>query len=237
MKPQAHSLHGTSPNGTSGGGPHIISSTPSGAGVNGAPGSGAPGAGGNSIKEDPTLFQPSCHQNGGFSRCDTYKNHLKAMHFDYPAGTKKRDRNGTPGSCKGCGKEFPDADTWIATHIESGECDGIRRVRALNDMADGIKSEHSPINMFGHSHNGVMHGGSHAPPPPQQTSSSSTNLHHHQHHHHQGIPGTGSSGTGVPGPVPTPGATPDMYGGPGAGSYDKTNNYYARPHAYYEVSM
>ncbi|KAG0672400.1 hypothetical protein C6P45_003084 [Maudiozyma exigua] len=32
----------------------------------------------------------NCHQTGVFSRCDTYKNHLKALHFEYPPGTKKR---------------------------------------------------------------------------------------------------------------------------------------------------
>ena len=35
-----------------------------------------------------------CHPTGIFSRCDTYKNHLKALHFEYPQGTKKKDRAG-----------------------------------------------------------------------------------------------------------------------------------------------
>jgi uncharacterized Zn-finger protein len=73
-------------------------------------------------------LEPSCHQNGGFSRCDTYKNHLKAMHFEYPAGTKKRDRSGVAGKCKGCGQPFPNADRWIAEHIETRQCSGIQKI-------------------------------------------------------------------------------------------------------------
>ncbi|CAN6672269.1 hypothetical protein TRVA0_046S00166 [Trichomonascus vanleenenianus] len=80
------------------------------------------------------ILEPACHQNGGFSRCDTYKNHLKAMHFDYPPGTKKRDRAGVSGKCKGCGDMFETADEWIATHIETGQCDGIKRIRILNEQ-------------------------------------------------------------------------------------------------------
>ncbi|KAK7207989.1 hypothetical protein BZA70DRAFT_31987 [Myxozyma melibiosi] len=63
-----------------------------------------------------------CHSSGGFSRCDTYKNHLRAMHFEYPAGIKKKDRNGAAGKCKGCNRDFRNADEWIATHVETGEC-------------------------------------------------------------------------------------------------------------------
>jgi hypothetical protein len=78
-------------------------------------------------------LEPSCHQNGGFSRCDTYKNHLKAMHFEYPAGTKKRDRGGVAGKCKGCGLNFDNADRWIADHIETGHCDAIKRVQSIHE--------------------------------------------------------------------------------------------------------
>lgn len=78
-------------------------------------------------------LEPACHQNGGFSRCDTYKNHLKAMHFEYPAGTKKRERAGMGGRCKGCGQAFSSTDEWIAEHIEPERCEGIKRVRAINE--------------------------------------------------------------------------------------------------------
>ncbi|KAA8916929.1 hypothetical protein TRICI_000896 [Trichomonascus ciferrii] len=79
---------------------------------------------------DPnSSMEPACHQNGGFSRCDTYKNHLKAMHFEYPAGTKKRDRNGMSGRCKGCGLSFKSTDDWISEHIEKHECEGIKRIQ------------------------------------------------------------------------------------------------------------
>lgn len=77
-----------------------------------------------------SLYDPPCHQNGGFSRCDTYKNHLKAMHFEYPPGTKKRDRQGMDGKCRACKLQFNTADDWIANHIETGECEGIKRIQA-----------------------------------------------------------------------------------------------------------
>ncbi|KAK9387323.1 hypothetical protein V1515DRAFT_601455 [Lipomyces mesembrius] len=63
-----------------------------------------------------------CHPSGGFSRCDTYKNHLKSMHFDYPAGTKKKERQGAGGKCRACLMEFENVDEWISAHVESGRC-------------------------------------------------------------------------------------------------------------------
>ncbi|KAK9374296.1 uncharacterized protein V1513DRAFT_401255 [Lipomyces chichibuensis] len=63
-----------------------------------------------------------CHPSGGFSRCDTYKNHLKSMHFDYPAGTKKKERQGAGGKCGACLMEFQNVDEWISAHVESGRC-------------------------------------------------------------------------------------------------------------------
>lgn len=69
--------------------------------------------------------EPACHQNGGFSRCDTYKNHLKAMHFEYPPGTKKKERAGMHGLCKACGMGFANSEVWITRHVEISECTGI----------------------------------------------------------------------------------------------------------------
>ena len=40
--------------------------------------------------------------SGGFSRRDTFKTHLKALHFVYPAGTKSLERNFKSGRCGGC---------------------------------------------------------------------------------------------------------------------------------------
>ncbi|KAK9324853.1 hypothetical protein V1517DRAFT_315871 [Lipomyces orientalis] len=68
---------------------------------------------------------PRCHPSGGFSRCDTYKNHLKAMHFEYPAGTKKKERQGAGGKCKACLMEFENVDDWISAHVESGQCNSL----------------------------------------------------------------------------------------------------------------
>lgn len=63
-----------------------------------------------------------CHSSGIFSRCDTYKNHLKALHFEYPPGTKKKFRNGMHGKCKKCGQGFQNVDDWLNNHIETGQC-------------------------------------------------------------------------------------------------------------------
>lgn len=63
-----------------------------------------------------------CHTLGIFSRCDTYKNHLKAIHFQYPSGTKKSQRNNVPGSCRLCQKQFTNVDDWITNHIDTNEC-------------------------------------------------------------------------------------------------------------------
>lgn len=76
-------------------------------------------------------FEPSCHQNGGFSRCDTYKNHLKAMHFEYPPGTKKSQRNGVAGKCKACGEPFNSSDQWISEHVEPSQCFVMNKIKEL----------------------------------------------------------------------------------------------------------
>lgn len=63
----------------------------------------------------------NCHQTGVFSRCDTYKNHLKALHFEYPPKTRKEDRAIVPGRCKHCGKAFQNVDIWLNEHVNK-EC-------------------------------------------------------------------------------------------------------------------
>lgn len=69
-------------------------------------------------KSKPLNFETSsCHQTGVFSRCDTFKNHLKALHFEYPPGTKKRDRTVVAGRCKHCGVKFPNVDIWLNEHV------------------------------------------------------------------------------------------------------------------------
>lgn len=69
-------------------------------------------------KFKPLNFETSnCHQTGVFSRCDTFKNHLKALHFEYPPGTKKKDRNIVPGRCKHCGLKFENVDVWLNEHV------------------------------------------------------------------------------------------------------------------------
>lgn len=59
----------------------------------------------------------NCHSTGVFSRCDTFKNHLKALHFEYPPGTKKKDRSNVAGHCKHCGKKFDNLEIWLKDHV------------------------------------------------------------------------------------------------------------------------
>lgn len=65
-----------------------------------------------------------CHPTGGFSRRDTYKTHLKALHFIYPPGTKLTERNEVGGRCAGCFEHFESNHQWLVRHIEVGECKG-----------------------------------------------------------------------------------------------------------------
>lgn len=67
-----------------------------------------------------------CHPTGGFSRRDTYKTHLKALHFIYPPGTKSSDRNSTGGRCAGCFEYFESNARWLKYHIECDQCKGLQ---------------------------------------------------------------------------------------------------------------
>lgn len=62
------------------------------------------------------------HSSGIFSRCDTFKNHLKAIHFQYPSGTKKDQRSKANGSCRICQQSFESVDDWLVDHIENNQC-------------------------------------------------------------------------------------------------------------------
>lgn len=66
-----------------------------------------------------------CHPNGGFSRRDTYKTHLKARHFRYPPGTRCQNRSKVGGKCGVCGTLFETNENWVENHIENGECSGL----------------------------------------------------------------------------------------------------------------
>ncbi|ODQ64746.1 hypothetical protein NADFUDRAFT_83634 [Nadsonia fulvescens var. elongata DSM 6958] len=66
-----------------------------------------------------------CHPTGGFTRRDTYKTHLKALHFEYPIGVKSDCRNQSEGRCRGCGKWFVNNEFWIRTHMVTGQCVGL----------------------------------------------------------------------------------------------------------------
>lgn len=72
--------------------------------------------------KDLMINSTPCHSSGVFSRCDTYKNHLKALHFEYPPGTRKKQRHAVPGHCKLCNKKFATVDEWLNLHVETGDC-------------------------------------------------------------------------------------------------------------------
>ncbi|KAH3662262.1 hypothetical protein OGAPHI_005510 [Ogataea philodendri] len=71
---------------------------------------------------DPAGRSENCHHSGQFTRCDTYKNHLKAIHFKYPPNTPKSDRSKVSGSCRECGMYFNNVQEWLTTHVETKEC-------------------------------------------------------------------------------------------------------------------
>lgn len=72
-----------------------------------------------------------CHPTGGFSRRDTYKTHLKALHFIYPPGTKSSERNSIGGNCAGCFLYFENNLRWLEDHIEKGAC-----TKVVNPVAE-----------------------------------------------------------------------------------------------------
>ncbi|OBA23793.1 hypothetical protein METBIDRAFT_10016 [Metschnikowia bicuspidata var. bicuspidata NRRL YB-4993] len=76
------------------------------------------------FKNGPAPGQCS-HTLGIFSRCDTYKNHLKAIHFDYPGGTRKNERATSPGCCGLCQKQFLSVDEWLVTHVDTQLCESM----------------------------------------------------------------------------------------------------------------
>lgn len=75
-----------------------------------------------SVYIDENNITHKCHPNGGFSRRDTYKTHLKSRHFKYPKGTKTKSRANSSGTCSMCGEHFPNAEIWCEIHVEGGEC-------------------------------------------------------------------------------------------------------------------
>lgn len=68
-----------------------------------------------------------CHTTGEFSRRDTFRAHLRSIHFVYPVGTLRSRRNLSNGCCAACYKEFSSNNEWMKTHIEAGSCPGISR--------------------------------------------------------------------------------------------------------------
>lgn len=72
------------------------------------------------------------HLDGEFSRKDTFKAHLKSIHFIYPIGVAKIDRNSSMGRCAGCFQEFKSNNDWLNEHIEKKSCPGF----AINQKND-----------------------------------------------------------------------------------------------------
>ncbi|KAH3685460.1 hypothetical protein WICPIJ_003575 [Wickerhamomyces pijperi] len=73
------------------------------------------------------------HLNGEFSRKDTFKAHLKSIHFVYPIGVTKGDRGSSSGRCAGCFKEFENNSVWMSEHIEGGMCPAVQKTADVKD--------------------------------------------------------------------------------------------------------
>lgn len=78
-----------------------------------------------------------CHPTGGFSRRDTFKTHLKALHFIYPPGTKSSGRNSTSGRCAGCFNFFNNNVEWLEGHILKNACTGAVNGNTVNVVNNG----------------------------------------------------------------------------------------------------
>ncbi|AAS53902.1 AFR531Wp [Eremothecium gossypii ATCC 10895] len=63
-----------------------------------------------------------CHSSGEFSRKDTFRTHLKSIHFVYPVGTTKAQRNNSVGRCAACYEQFNNNKDWLKYHIDAGRC-------------------------------------------------------------------------------------------------------------------
>jgi hypothetical protein len=77
-----------------------------------------------------------CHPSGGFSRRDTYKTHLKARHFLYPAGTRSEHRSKVSGVCSGCGEKFDSNEKWVEEHIHNGKCAGLAEMEKKRELEE-----------------------------------------------------------------------------------------------------
>lgn len=75
-----------------------------------------------------------CHNNGGFSRRDTYKAHMKTRHIIYPSGVKSSERFKSQGHCSHCGEFSPNVEHWVEDHVESAQCTALPEEYVQNRM-------------------------------------------------------------------------------------------------------
>ncbi|GMM40002.1 Stp3 protein [Hanseniaspora uvarum] len=83
------------------------------------------GSGHENIDEEDYVPK-RCHSTGIFTRCDTFKNHLKALHFRYPKGTVRKNRANVSGFCKHCSMQFENCKIWADEHVLKGKCNNNR---------------------------------------------------------------------------------------------------------------
>lgn len=91
-----------------------------------------------------------CHPTGGFTRRDTYKTHLRAIHFKYPRGTKSTQRSSVGGHCRGCLQWFENNQTWLELHIEKEDCPGTAEHTDVKEeeeepQQDHLQNEHKSV--------------------------------------------------------------------------------------------
>ncbi|KAH3903184.1 uncharacterized protein SCODWIG_03576 [Saccharomycodes ludwigii] len=68
-----------------------------------------------------------CHPTGDFSRKDTFRAHMKSVHFIYPSWLKKTEKDSSVGRCSGCFEKFENNKNWLVNHIEPGKCGAMIR--------------------------------------------------------------------------------------------------------------
>lgn len=125
-----------------------------------------------------------CHPNGGFSRRDTYKTHLKARHFKYPKGTRSLNRSTTPGHCASCLKPFSNNEEWVEKHIENGECTGLPEDYEVRGKNTRRKRYEFPTNKTATGINSPISMTSNSPELPNTQQPQQSTI-QHNHHHHQ----------------------------------------------------
>ncbi|CUS20920.1 LAQU0S02e01398g1_1 [Lachancea quebecensis] len=84
-----------------------------------------------------------CHASGEFSRKDTYKTHLKSVHFVYPVGVAKSQRGQSKGRCAACYQEFGSNMEWLLRHVETRQCEALVQLKREDAAGAAVRARRS----------------------------------------------------------------------------------------------